>query len=96
MPLHRRIPKRGFHNLFRTEYAVVNLDTLAERFDTGTVITPELLREQGLIRSKGKKIKVLARGDISKKLTVRAHKFSGKAAEKIAAAGGATEVLGGA
>ena len=94
MPLHRRIPKRGFHNEFRTEYAVVNLDTLAERFDAGTVITPELLREQGLIRSKGQKIKVLARGDISKKLTVRAHKFSGKAAEKIAAAGGASEVLG--
>ena len=96
MPLHRRIPKRGFHNHFRTEYAVVNLDTLAERFDAGTIITPELLREQGLIRSKGQKIKVLARGDISKKLTVRAHKFSGKAAEKISAAGGATEVLGGA
>jgi large subunit ribosomal protein L15 len=94
MPLHRRIPKRGFHNEFRTEYAVVNLDTLAERFDAGTV-TPELLRERGLIRSKGQKIKVLGRGDISKKLTVRAHKFSGKAAEKIAAAGGATEVLGG-
>jgi large subunit ribosomal protein L15 len=96
MPLHRRIPKRGFHNLFRTEYAVVNLDTLAERFDSGTVITPELLREQGLIRSARQPIKVLARGDIGKKLTVRAHKFSGKAAEKIAAAGGATEVLGGA
>ena len=96
MPLHRRVPKRGFHNPFRKEYAVVNLDTLADRFDAGTVITPELLREQGLIRSKGQKIKVLARGDISKKLTVRAHKFSGKAAEKIAAAGGATEVLGGA
>ena len=96
MPLHRRIPKRGFHNEFRTEYAVVNLDTLAERFDAGTVITPELLREHGLIRTKNQKIKVLARGDISKKLTVRAHKFSGKAAEKISAAGGATEVLGGA
>jgi large subunit ribosomal protein L15 len=94
MPLHRRIPKRGFHNEFRTEYAVVNLDTLAERFDAGTVITPELLRERGLIRSKGQKIKVLGRGDISKKLTVRAQKFSGKEAEKIAAAGGATEVLG--
>ena len=96
MPLHRRIPKRGFHNLFRTEYAVVNLDTLVDRFDAGTVITPELLREQGIIRSARQPIKVLARGDISKKLTVRAHKFSGKAAEKIAAAGGATEVLGGA
>jgi len=94
MPLHRRMPKRGFHNDFRTEYAVVNLDTLAERFEAGTVITPELLREQGLIRSRHQPIKVLARGDIAKKLTVRAHKFSGKAAEKIAAAGGAAEVLG--
>jgi len=93
MPLHRRIPKRGFHNQFRTEYAVVNLDTLAERFDAGTVVTPELLRERGLIRSARQPIKVLARGDISKKLTVHAHKFSGKAAEKIAAAGGATQVL---
>jgi large subunit ribosomal protein L15 len=96
MPLHRRIPKRGFHNEFRVEYAVVNLDTLAERFDAGTVVTPDLLRESGLIRSARQPIKVLARGDISKKLTVHAHKFSGKAAEKIAAAGGATEVLGGA
>src|SRR5262245_60676698 len=89
MPLHRRVPKRGFYNEFRTEYAVVNLDTLAERFDAGTVITPELLREQGIVRSSRQPIKVLARGDVSKKLTVRAHKFSGKAAEKIAAAGGA-------
>ncbi len=93
MPLHRRIPKRGFHNEFRVEYAVVNLDTLAERFDAGTVITPELLRERGLINSVRQPIKVLARGDISKTLTVRAHKFSGKAAEKIAAAGGTAEVL---
>jgi large subunit ribosomal protein L15 len=93
MPLHRRVPKRGFHNEFRTEYAVVNLDTLADRFENGTVITPELLREQGIIRSSRQPIKVLARGDIGKKLTVKAHKFSGKAAEKIAAAGGATEVL---
>src|SRR5687768_5700662 len=92
MPLHRRIPKRGFHNPFRTEYAVVNLDALAERFDAGTVVTPDLLREQGLIHGK-QLIKVLARGDIAKKLTVQAHKFSGKAAEKIAAAGGSTEVL---
>ena len=94
MPLHRRVPKRGFHNPFRTEYAVVNLDVLAERFDAGTVITPELLRERGLIHSARQPIKVLARGDVSKKLTVRAHKFSGKAAEKIAAAGGTVEVLG--
>jgi large subunit ribosomal protein L15 len=93
MPLHRRIPKRGFHNPFRTEYAVVNLDTLADRFDAGTVVTPELLRERGLVHGTANPIKVLARGDIAKNLTVRAHKFSGKAAEKIAAAGGAAEVL---
>ena len=94
MPLHRRIPKRGFHNAFRVEYAVVNLDTLADRFDAGTVVTPELLRERGLVHGTSRQIKVLARGDLAKKLTVRAHKFSGKAAEKIAAAGGAAEVLG--
>src|SRR5438552_932311 len=93
MPLHRRIPKRGFHNLFRVEYAVVNLDVLAERFDADTVVTPDLLRERGLIHSTRQPIKVLARGDVSKKLTVQAHKFSGKAAEKIAAAGGTAEVL---
>jgi large subunit ribosomal protein L15 len=93
MPLHRRIPKRGFHNLFRVEYAVVNLDTLSQRFDDGTVVTPALLREVGLINSTRTPIKVLGRGDVAKKLTVHAHKFSGQAAEKIAAAGGATEVL---
>ena len=94
MPLHRRVPKRGFHNPFRQEYEVVNLDTLAERFDAGVEITPELLRENGLV-NRGGQIKVLARGDISKALTVRAHKFSGKAAEKIAAAGGRAETLQG-
>jgi len=93
MPLHRRIPKRGFHNLFRTEYLVVNLDVLERRFDAGTVITPELLLEARLVHNSRQLIKVLARGDISKTLTVRAHKFSGKAAEKIAAAGGTAEVL---
>jgi large subunit ribosomal protein L15 len=95
MPLHRRVPKRGFHNEFRVEYAVVNLDTLSARFDNGTVVTPELLQESGLITQTRRPIKVLARGEVSKKLTVRAHKFSGKAAEKIAAAGGTTEVIGG-
>ncbi|MGH9348815.1 MAG: 50S ribosomal protein L15 [Vicinamibacterales bacterium] len=95
MPLHRRLPKRGFHNEFRTEYAVVNLDTLDGRFDAETVITPELLRERGVVKGSRLPIKVLARGDVSKKLTVKAHKFSGRAAEKIAAAGGATEVLAG-
>ncbi len=93
MPLHRRVPKRGFHNPGRIEYAVVNLDTLAERFEPGTVVTPDLLRESGLIRNSRQRIKVLARGEVTRKLTVHAHKFSGKAAEKIAAAGGLTEVL---
>jgi large subunit ribosomal protein L15 len=93
MPLHRRIPKRGFHSPFRVEYAVVNLDVLAERFEEGTVVTPDLLRERGVVRTARQPIKILARGEIGKKLTVQAHKFSGKAAEKIAAAGGATEVL---
>ena len=92
-PLHRRVPKRGFHNPFRVEYAVVNLDTLAEVFEAGSSVTPELLRERGLVRKAKSKIKVLGRGDITKKLTVQAHKFSGKAAEKIAAAGGSAEVL---
>src|SRR5262249_8011226 len=93
MPLHRRVPKRGFHSPFRTEYAVVNLDTLAERFGAGTVITPGLPGGGGFVHGSRQPIKVLARGDIGKNLTVRAHKFSGKAAEKIAAAGGAAEVL---
>ena len=93
MPLHRRVPKRGFHNPFRVEYAVVNLDTLAEVFEAGSSVTPELLRERGLVRQSRVRIKVLGRGDITKKLTVQAHKFSGTAAEKIAAAGGTTEVL---
>jgi large subunit ribosomal protein L15 len=92
MPLHRRVPKRGFHNPFREEYEVVNLDALELRFDAGTDVTPDVLRERGLVARAGK-IKVLARGEISKALTVRAHKFSGRAAEKIAAAGGTAEVL---
>jgi large subunit ribosomal protein L15 len=93
MPLHRRIPKRGFHNPFRTDYAVVNLDALADRFEAGATVTPEALVSAGLINNARRPIKVLGRGDVSKKLTVQAHKFSGKAAEKIAAAGGAAEVL---
>lgn len=93
MPLHRRVPKRGFHNPFRVEYAVVNLDTLAEVFEAGSSVTPELLRERGLVRQAHVPVKVLGRGEISKQLTVHAHKFSGSAAEKIAAAGGAAELI---
>ena len=92
MPLHRRLPKRGFFNLFRVEYAVVNLDDLAARFAAGAVVTPEVLRAERLVTTK-QPIKVLARGEIAVALTVKAHKFSGKAAEKIAAAGGSAETL---
>src|SRR5262245_41027871 len=93
MPLHRRVPKRGFHNPFRVEYAVVNLDLLGVKFEAGAVGTPELLHEHGMVRRSARRVKVLARGEVGKALTVRAHKFSGKAAEKIAAAGGTTEQL---
>jgi large subunit ribosomal protein L15 len=93
MPLHRRVPKRGFHNPFRVEYAVINLDTLAEVFDAGAAVTPEVLRERGLVKDSTAKVKVLGRGEITKALAIKAHKFSGSAAEKVAAAGGSTEVL---
>src|SRR5499427_9520995 len=93
MPLHRRVPKRGFHNPFRVEYEVVNLDTLGEKFDAGAVVTPELLREAGLVGRGSAPVKVLARGDMAKALTVRAHKFSGKASEKLKAAGGTAEAI---
>ena len=93
MPLHRRVPKRGFFNPFRVEYAVVNLDTLGERFEAGAEVTPDLLRERGLVRSSARLVKVLARGGLDVSLTVKAHKFSRKAVEQIAAAGGRTEVV---
>ncbi len=93
MPLHRRVPKRGFHNPFRVEYAIVNLDTIAARFDAGAEVTPEHLRDAGLVRDGQAPIKVLGRGEIGKALTIRAHKFSGRAAERIQAAGGTAEVL---
>lgn len=93
MPLHRRLPKRGFNNLFRTEYAVVNLDQLEAQFDKGATVSPDSLREAGLVRGKRLPIKVLGRGEITKALTVQAHKFSGKAAEKLAAAGGKAEAI---
>jgi len=95
MPLHRRVPKRGFHNPFRVDYEVVNLDTLGATFDAGSVVTPELLRERGLVAGGSRPVKILARGEVGRALTVRAHKFSGKAAEKIAAAGGVVEAIAG-
>jgi large subunit ribosomal protein L15 len=93
MPLHRRVPKRGFNNIFRTEYDVVNLDQIESRFDTGASVTPETLRAAGLVSSKTSLVKVLGRGEVTKALNVQAHKFSGKAAEKLAAAGGKAEAI---
>src|SRR5262245_5031704 len=93
MPLHRRLPKRGFNNLFRTEYAVVNLDQLEALFDGGATVTPDTLRTAGLIHSLRLPVKILARGEVTKAFTVQAHKFSGKSAEKLAAAGGKAEAI---
>jgi large subunit ribosomal protein L15 len=91
-PLHRRTPKsKGFTNPFRVEYHVVNLWTL-DAFDAGAEVTPETLRERGLVAKRGL-VKVLARGELSKKLTVRAHGFSAAAVRAIEAAGGSTEVI---
>ena len=91
MPLHRRLPKRGFVNIFRTEYVVVNVDTLG---DLGqSEITPEVLRKAGVVSSKNALVKVLGNGELSKALTVHAHKFSKTAQEKIEKAGGKVQVL---
>ena len=91
-PLFRRIPKRGFSNINRKEYAVVNLDTL-NRFEEGTEVTPALLVESGVVRNEKSGIKVHDKGAVEKKLTVKAHKFSDAAKEAIEAAGGTVEVI---
>lgn len=91
MPLYRRIPKRGFTNINRKEYAVVNLDGL-NRFDDGAEVTPESLKEAGLVK-KSSAVKVLGNGKLNKKLTVKASKFSATAVAAIEAAGGETEVI---
>lgn len=91
-PLYRRLPKRGFNNPTRKEYAVVSLDTL-NRFEAGTEVTPELLIETGVVSSAKDGIKVLANGKLETKLTVKANKFSGAAKEAIEAAGGTVEVI---
>jgi large subunit ribosomal protein L15 len=91
MPLHRRLPKRGFTNIFRTEYAVVNLERLGSLGETN--ITPELLRSRGVVKRADARIKILGDGELTTALTVQAHKFSKSAQEKIAKAGGKVEVL---
>ena len=93
LPLHRRVPKRGFTNRFRRAYAIVNLKDL-ERFEPGAKVTPGLLREMGMVKDLQAGVKVLGAGHVSKPLTISAHKFSRHAAEKIIGAGGKVEVIG--
>lgn len=95
MPLHRRVPKRGFTNArFKKEFAEINLEKL-EIFDAGTIVTPEALVKRGMIKNLRDGLKVLAKGAVTKPLTVRAHKFSARAQEQITAAGGKAEILEG-
>jgi large subunit ribosomal protein L15 len=91
-PLYRRLPKRGFNNPFRKEYAIVNLEQL-NNFAEGTEVTPELLMEYGIIKKELSGIKVLGQGELTVKLSVKANKFSKSAVDKITAAGGNAEVI---
>lgn len=92
MPLHRRLPKRGFTNVFRRELAIINVGSL-DRFNDGDRVTPELLVEQGVVKDLKDGLKVLGDGELKKKITVAAHVFSASAKTKIAAAGGTTEII---
>ena len=92
MPLHRRLPKRGFKNIFRRDFAEVNVELL-NRFDAGTEVTPDLLRERKLVRKNKAGVRVLGEGKLERALTVKAHHFSKSAAEKIRQAGGSVEVI---
>lgn len=92
MPLYRRIPKRGFTNIWGTEYTVLNVSDL-NKFEAGTTVTPELLKEMGMAKQVKDGIKILGGGDLEKNLTVQAHKFSKTAVEKIESAGGKAEVI---
>lgn len=91
-PIYRRLPRRGFTNIFRKEYAVVNLEQL-NRFADGTEVNPQVLMESGLVNNPMDGIKILGNGALNVKLTVKANKFSQSAIEKIQAAGGQTEVI---
>ncbi|QUW20358.1 50S ribosomal protein L15 [Sporosarcina sp. Marseille-Q4063] len=91
-PLFQRLPKRGFTNINRKDYTVVNIDKL-NLFDEGTVVTPELLLESGIVSKTKSGIKILGNGTLEKKITVKAHKFSAAAKEAIEKAGGQTEVV---
>lgn len=91
-PLYRRLPKRGFNNPFRKEYAIVNLEQLS-KFEDGAEITPEILINAGIVKNPLAGIKILGEGELNVKLSVKANKFSKSAVEKITAAGGSAEVI---
>jgi large subunit ribosomal protein L15 len=93
MPLIRRLPKRGFTNEFKKEWAEVNLDVLEARFETGAEVTPKVLQERGIVKKIGDGVVILGRGELTKPLRVVAHRFSASAREKILAAGGSVEVI---
>ena len=93
-PLYRRVPKRGFNNArFRTEYATINLSDLNKYFNDGEEVTPEILKEKGIIKQQLCGVKVLGNGELEKKLTVKANRFSSSAVTKIESAGGKAEVI---
>ena len=92
MPLYRRLPKRGFNNIFRKEYIAINVETL-DSFEAGTQIDPIILRDHGIIKNLRGEIKILGNGELTKSVNVRAHKFSKSAIEKIQKAGGTIEVI---
>ena len=93
-PLYRRLPKRGFNNAqFRKEFATINLSDLNKYFNDGDVVSPELLKEKGIIKKQLCGVKVLGNGELEKKLTIKAHRFSSSAVTKIESAGGKAEVI---
>jgi large subunit ribosomal protein L15 len=92
MPLYRRLPKRGFRNIFAKKYAIVNVHDL-NRFEEGTTVTPKMVQEQGIVKKIQDGLRILGEGTLEKKLTVQAHYFTQSARQKIEKAGGTAEVL---
>jgi large subunit ribosomal protein L15 len=93
LPIHRRVPKRGFVNIHRVEVYALNIDLLEKHFDAGAEVTPEILHERGLVPKKANVIKLLGTGDLTKKLSVKVHRASGSATAKVEGAGGSVEIL---
>jgi large subunit ribosomal protein L15 len=94
MPIARRVPKKGFNNKWRVEYEVINLDQIDARFEDGSTVSPATIREAGLLKSTSARIKILGRGELTKKVTVEAHRFSATARSRIEASGGKVVEVG--